>query len=670
MYIAVYEVLVLRFRVGRSISGDVPQRTECIFFITTRHTNVNFGRYESALREEKQDNERENRPAPLGIAAVGGLEAVASSAEGKVSPDAQAEEKAAANARKAIGSSSVSCPDNERIPHQQYEASSIGIVEERLQATRQELREVRSLHGREAKEVAVELTRVIEAHRARVATLEEKLRRTRRKIGAMARPKPTARRRESGVRGGDRDRGGGTDDGDGDFSGALFSKTPLSEDELLNLLTAADEEAFEAKGRAQGLEYELHAKNAEVNALLLLREGRTVTSATIDQTVHDGAAEGASVGGSATAGAAPLLSPSHSAATAAVAAGEAAKNGTGLASVACYARLAFAETEVQTLRDRNEAFGELVTEARREASALRLAAHRKTAGRADESRSREKGLRRQVSAYKREAERLRSAAAVVATSVATAAGKNGRVVRRGGVGARVAAAGEQEDEATISRRRAQQLVVAREESERRGRTIVSLRAVKTALGEEVQRLRQEATGQGEKLARALKDVRVKGNMVIALREKLSVLEAEIVTLNAARANAAIVGQNAPVVAAADNGRGADATTTAGGGAAVVTTTAGFGNGAGIQPPTPPCDITTATIRELTAERDRLRANMRGWRGSLSKKTAEIRAQAKEIERLEGEAGALRSAVARKEDAYRITKKQVSSPCGSRLCDYS
>ncbi|CAM9788122.1 unnamed protein product [Scytosiphon promiscuus] len=619
-------------------------------------------RYERALLEGEKENKGEDGVIPRSVAAVGGLEAVSSPPEEKGSPDKQREGIGAAEAEKIVGNSNTSYTDNEKT-QQHRGSSSEEAVDEQLRGTKQELREVRILHDREAKDVAAELTRVIEAHRARVATLEDKVRRTRRKMRAMGRPKPIARRRESAGRAGGRGGAGDGGDGDGDFAVFPFSNTPLSADELLNLLTAAHEEAFEAKARAQRVEYELQAKNAEVNALLLLREVGTATAATTDPTVQVGAVvEGSRMGESAIAGDGPAaaLSPSCSSAAAAVAAAGAAKNSTGLASVASYARLAFAETEVENLRDRNEASRELVLEAQREAAALRLASHRKTAGRADESRSREKELRRQVSAYKREAERLRSAAAVAA-GLASAAGKNGRVVRNGGGGGRIPGTGEQEDEPTISTRRAQQLIAAREESERKGRAVVSLRAAKTALGGEVQRLRQEAKDKGEKLARALKDVAVKGNMVHALRDKIAALESEIVVLRTARHKAAAVAQ---AVAAADSDRGAVATTGAGTDAGTpagtVATMVGPCDAAGKELLVPPEDVKTATVRELRAERDRLRANMRGWSGSLSKKTAEIRAQVTEIERLEGEAIALRAAVARKEDAYRATKKQLTS----------
>lgn len=635
---------------------NVPRSIERNLFNCHPQHERKLGRYERALREDEEENREEDVvPAPIDVAAVCSVEAVASRAAQKGSPYNQGNEEVAAQAGKAISSASETGTNKEDIQQQQQHGPfSGGCLDEQLRATRQELREVRSLHDREAKEVAAELTRVVEAHRARVATLEEKLRRTRRKMGAMARPKPTAGKRESAAKGGGRARGG---DGSGDFAGILHSSTPLSADELLNLLTTADEEAFEAKGRAQRLEYELHAKTAELNALLLLREPGTGATLIDDHTAQAGA-ERAGGGGASTAADAGIaaLSPSYSAAAAAVNAAGSAKAGTGLASAACYARLAFAEAEVENLRDRNEASRELVIEAQREASALRLAAHRKTTGRADESRSREKELRRQVSAYRREAERLRSAAGT--TGPASATGKNGRAGRGGGGGA---AAGEAEAEAALFKKRAQQLAAAREESERRGRTIVSLRAAKTDLGEEVQRLRQEATDQGEKLARALKDLGVKGNTVNALREKVAVLEAEIVVHTTAKVTGSAVGQALSVVATADNGRGADAGATAGGagGAAVATTTPGSGDAAGIEPAAPPCDVNTATIGELRAERDRLRANMRGWRGSLSKKSAAISAQVTEIERLEGEAGALRAAVARKEDAYRAVKKQAS-----------
>ncbi|CAN0376112.1 unnamed protein product, partial [Ectocarpus sp. 12 AP-2014] len=112
---------------------------------------------------------------------------------------------------------------------------------------------------------------------------------------------------------------------------------------------------------------------------------------------------------------------------------------TGLASVACAARLAAAEAEVATLREEGLAARELVVRAQRESAALKLAAHRRTVDRVDGSWSREKELRRQVSAYKRKAERLRSTA-TAASALAPMAGKNGGPRKGGGGGAAAATA--------------------------------------------------------------------------------------------------------------------------------------------------------------------------------------------------------------------------------------
>lgn len=545
--------------------------------------------------------------------------------------------------------------------------SSLGknCVDEQLRDKEEELRDVRASHSREARDVAAELASVIEAHRARVATLEDKLRRTRRSMKAMAHPKPSARRgREPVGRAGVGD-GGGVG---GYPAGVVSTHTPLSTDELLNLLAAADEEVFEAKGKMQRLEHELRLKTAEVDALLPLREGGGGGGGRGASTTasRDVPTEKECAGGSITAGdsQASALAPQCSAAVAAAAAAAVgttlgtAATATGLANVAHAARLASAEAQVETLREECLAAGELAIRAQREASALRLAAQRKTADRADEGRSREKELRRQVSAYKREAERLRSATAgVTAGSRGRGRGrgrgrdfpftarKSVRGVCRpgdGGAGANNTSAareeeGEEEAEAALLKRRTQQLCAAREESQRRGRTINALRAMKTAQDKDLQQLRQEAADLGEKLARALKDVGVKSNAAKALREKVVALGGELAACKAARTNpTAMSGSTSSVVVAGAQEGGTEA-----------------------EPPAPLCDVQTATIRELRAERDRLRASMRGWHGSLSKKTTEIGAQVLELERLEQEASALRAAVARKDDAYRSTKKQVS-----------
>eukprot|EP00903_Cladosiphon_okamuranus_P006177 g6074.t1 len=543
-------------------------------------------------------------------------------------------------------------------------------AEGRLRDSEQELRDVRTLHAREARDVATELARVVEAHRARVATLEEKLRRARKKVKAMARPKTTRRGRELAS-----DSGGGGGAGVADL-GALFPRAPLSTDELLNLLAAADEQVFDAKGRVQQLEFELRSKNAELAAVFAFRDGgaRGTVGNAVPTTGRRGSRteEEREEGGSVAAGNgradAVLAAWSGQIAQVAAAGGAAAApdggaavtmtaaHAVGLGGVALAARLASAEAEVERLRDETLAARELAIGAQREASALRLAAQRRATDRAGEGRSREKELRRQVSAYKREAERLRSTAASVSAATAATAGvfssavggKNGRVVRKreeaggggggGGAGACVSnalAAKGEEDEEGLLRRRAQQLASAREESERRGRTIVALRAAKAALAEDLRRLKQEAADRGEKLARALKDLGVKSNTVKALREKIAALEAE-----KAAATAIAVGGHI---------RRDTATPPTDGGAAVAP---------GGDAPALGCDVQSATVRDLRTERDRLRANTRGLHAALSKKSAEISTQVAELERLEQEAASLRAAVARKDDAYRTTRKQL------------
>ncbi|CBN80212.1 expressed unknown protein [Ectocarpus siliculosus] len=574
-------------------------------------------RYERALHEDnEQEGNEEDEPVPLGVAAAACSHATAVSSGARGTPADEDEEGTAATGARAQQQEEEEEEERQR----QQNRSSLAEAEERLRVRARELREVRRLHAREAKEVAAELARVVEAHRARVAILEEKLRRTTRKIKAMARPKPktAAKRGRESVSGGGGDAGG--------YQCAFSSSVPLSTDELLNLLAAADEEVFEARSRTQRLEFELRTKTAEADALL--REDGGVIAANPVPTERVGV-EGDGDGQST---------------------GEA----TGLASVACAARLAAAEAEVATLREEGLAARELVVGAQRESAALKLAAHRKTADRADESRSREKELRRQVSAYKREAERLRSTA-TASSALAPTAGKKGGPRKGGGGGAAAAAAAAGGDaEAAALKLRTQQLGVIREESERRGRTIVALRAAKAALGEDLRRLRQEAAGQEEKLARAFRDAGVKGNTVKALREKVTALEAEIVALKSARTNANTTTLGGRVLSAEARGGSLPDTD------AVTADSPGEAVGAALQPSVPLCDVQTATVRDLRAERDRLRASMRGWHGSLSKKTAEIDAQVAELQRLEAEAGTLRAAVARKDDAYRATKKQLLS----------
>lgn len=565
-------------------------------------------------------------------------------------------------------------------PHDDPPGRSCCGAEGRLRGREEELRDVRNLHAREARDVAAELARVVEAHRAQVAALEEKLRRARRKVRAMARPKPTRRGRAPDTGGGGGVAGVAAD------HGVLPVHAPLSTDELLNLLAAADEGAFDAMEKTQRLEFELRSTNAQLAAALSALQDEGGAGATTGATGKSGgpadgsssALDGEGGGGAAGDGRANAPAPWPCLAAAAAAAAAAAPDGAGataarLGDVARAARLASAEAEVETLRGESLAAKEVAIGAQREASALRLAAHKRAADRAGEGRSREKELRRQVSAYRREAERLRSAAAAAAAPVTTVGafssvvGKDGRVIYKGGGGGRggggggggagrgggnALGAGEEGTEAA-RKRQARQLASAREESERRGRTIVALRAAKAASAEDLQRLRREVASQAGKLARALRDVGVKSNAATALRERVAALEAEITAQKAAAAAAATATINVATV-----GGHAHHDTTA-------PPTSGATAAAGEEPPASGCDVQPATLRDLRAERDRLRAGMRGWHASLSKKSAEISAQVAELDRLEQEAAALRAAVARKDDAYRTTKKQVRR--GSCFC---
>lgn len=472
-------------------------------------------------------------------------------------------------------------------------------AEQRLRSKEIELREVRELHAREAREARVELTRAIEAQRARVEALEGQLKRARRKVKTMARPAPTRAvggGRQKVTAGGAGGGGGGCGGGG---TGAMTESSPVSTEELLNMLAAADEEVFEAKGRTRQLEYEVRARSAEADALrLAAADARDFdASASVDNNENSCAERRDSAG----------CSTSRSKSAVFVGAGV-------LASVTCAARLTAAEAEVERLRDEGMAAGEAMIQAQRESSALRLAAQRTKISRADGGRSREKELRRQVSAHKREADRLRAAAGACL----------GGHAREGAAGAVGGAGNGEQTEAEVSKARAQ-VSNAREEAERRGRTIVALRVAKTSLSEELGQERQKAADVEAKLVRALKDAGVKADAVKAFRTKISALEAELETTRKM------------------------AKKTLDGGDSNVST------GSGAQ---------GAAVRELRAERERLRANARARQELLSKQAAEMDTRVAELGRLEQEAGCLRAAVARKDDAYRATKKQVrrSRPC--------
>lgn len=459
---------------------------------------------------------------------------------------------------------------------------SLRVAHDRLQTREQELREMRDFHAKQARETKAELARAIEAQSARVRSLEEQLRRTRKKFKTLAQPKPTRAHGRVGQQ---------AAPGAGGSSHAVTS-TPLSTDELLNLLAAADEEVFEAKGRAQRLEHELRTKSAEADAL---RAAAGAVSAT--RTGVDKAKQSDSVAGNHSVGASDF------------------------AAVACAARLASAEAEVQRLRDEVLVASEAAMGAQREASALRLEARRTSMARADEGRSREKELRRQVSAYKREADRLRSA---VGAPDFPGSAKERKSCR----------SGEAEDADGVLVKTQAQLGTAREESERRGRTIIALRAAKNTHGEEVGRQRQEAAQVEEKLKRALKNVSIKSSAVKTLRDKISNLEVELETARKEK-NAAHDRNLADASPGGGDVNGAELTRT---------------------------DAQAIAMRELKAERDRLRDSMRTRQGLVSKLTAEIDARVAEVERLQEEASGLRAAVARKDDAFRATKKKVRCGC--------
>lgn len=482
-----------------------------------------------------------------------------------------------------------------------------GLAEKELQ-----LQKVRELHLKESAQVREELVRVVEAHRVRVAMLEETVQQVRKRLRSLARSQLTRERKKSrsaSVSGGR----------DGDAAKLSGSAIALSTDELLNMLAAADEQTFEAKGRAQHAEYNLRARSAEADALR-----RTIVALSCNSGGGDAAGShhenAAPAGGRPADGVGDHLIPHDPAARVAVGASE-------LTAVACAARLAAAEAEVERLRDEGLAASQAALEAQREASALRIAS-RASMVRAGDGRVREKEL--------------------------------------GGVRSdHIGATAEAEAAAAVELPKARaQLSAAREHLERRGRAIAALRAVKGSLEKQLEG-RQKKTAEVEaKLERALKDAGVKGNAVQVLRGKVSALEADIQTLQAARpcSTAAAVAIVAPVAECIHPNAGSDAATDNS------TTPAGTV----AQPHVDSFersrrndgevgDSHKRVMRQLRAERDRLRANMRAWQGLLSKKATELDARMVELERIEEQARVLRAAVARKDDAYRTVKKQVSLP---------
>lgn len=535
---------------------------------------------------------------------------------------------------------------------------SLTVVGLKLQSREEELKEVRKFHAREAREAKAELTRAIEAQRGRVGALDKQLRRARKKIKALGRPKPSracGKSREralstTGVRGGGVGEAGGIGDGgSGGGSGFPFlpSTASLSTDELLNMLAAADEEVFEAKGSMQRLEFELRAKVAEADALR--------------QTATPPAADGT-----------PTADETHKRCT------TCAKGPTALTAITTAARLTCAEAEVERQRDEGVATSATAMQAQREVFALRLAARRRDASRADETRSREKEHRRQVSAYKREAHRLRSAPAATAAASASRVPASKRKLGqehwpcKAGANTAVAMTAAEAGDLRGSLCKAQsQLASVRDESERRGRAILALRAAKTAVEDEVKRQKQELAQVEAKLKRRAKDVGVKASALKTCRTTIAKLEAELeaelesaavqkATSMVGRASVATCGSCCRGDTSGDiDAYAAPATAAAAGGDVLPSAARNQARTAVNQALPSDKKRQDEIIRELQAERDRLRSNMRARQGSLSKQSSELEAQRAALARHEGEAGILRTAVARKDDAYRLTKKQVS-----------
>lgn len=498
---------------------------------------------------------------------------------------------------------------------------SLRNAEELLTEKEQELQDLRRVFLQEAEEARREIARSIGAQKARVTALEEKVRLVREKVKTMARPKQNRFQKVKGRVG--VNRGGGDD-----VSASLStSAIPLSVDELLNMLAAADEEAFEAKGRAQRAEYDLRALSAEADALRRSAEGcrrapNVADSHAPQEDCDTHACPSAAGDSSGNPPARVVVGVSE------------------FVSVTCAARLVSAEVEVERLRDECLAASAVALEARREVSALRLATSRANAAHMWDGRAREKKLQKQVSTLKREKNRLRDAADGVLFP-GPGGGKSSR-----------SRAEEEAAEAAMDKSRAQ-LAAAREDSERRSRTITALRAAKLSLEKQLEKSQKKLDDAEAKLNRALKDNGVKGNALQALRGKMSVLEAET---KAAKQTVKPVA-DAPASAAeciVANGPGAGAA------GAVAKTFTGDGAGGHRKEPETNSSQET-TMRELRAERDRLQANMRARQGLLSKRAAELDARMAELQRMEEQACSLRAAVARKDDAYRTTKKQVPTP---------
>ncbi|CAM9156156.1 unnamed protein product, partial [Sphacelaria rigidula] len=140
---------------------------------------------------------------------------------------------------------------------------SLRNTEHRLAEKEQEMQDIRRVHVQEVEKVKHEVKRAAEAQRARVEMLESKAQRARIKVKAMARRKMGSVQHMKGraaIR-------NGRGDGDSSTPSPTSVSAPFSVDELLNMLAAADEETFEAKGRAQRAEYGLRVRAAEADAL-------------------------------------------------------------------------------------------------------------------------------------------------------------------------------------------------------------------------------------------------------------------------------------------------------------------------------------------------------------------------------------------------------------------
>lgn len=506
------------------------------------------------------------------------------------------------------GSRSATSPSIQAKPPVEISACSFREVlrgtELALALKDQELRQLRDLRAKETLTTREELTTAMEAQRERIEILTEHVRQARGRVRVLARLRPSRAlsthcehaRRSKGING----------------ERSHWTSTQLSADQLLSMLATADEEVFEAKSRAERAEYELRVRSAEMSAMrrIIVRTGVENPQPCEDYSdTIQGTCDSKDL----------TFAPCSTSRV----------SGNDLSAIACVARLACAEAEIERLRDQGLAASQDVLEAQRDASALRLAASRSRLASEGAGRDREKKLQRQVYFLKRELNKVHDP-----TEALPSAGSK-RLKTSSGETSNEAAT-----DIALSRARAQS-VEARKHSERRSRTIATLRTAKVSLEKELGRWRQKAEEAQAKLNRALRDITVRGNAVKALRNKVYSLETEIEILrgesverNPCNRPTEADGTSNPAVSGNEVGDGCKQMRDE--------------------------DTVYASMRELKAERDRLRVSSRQRRTSLSIKSAELSKRMREVERLEEHARELRAIVARKDAANHVLKTQVNA----------